>query len=128
MAKLCLQQEVLSPGFMRDVLAAIQPGDVHVTSSCSANFCVGVSSGGEIDIEFLAGWPGVWFFCEQLRQQCDLPLIVVRHGATRGGGMFFPLAATRLLAYQRYAEECCLALYPPTPSRASRSSNIRGWH
>ena len=97
-AKLCLQQEVLSPGFMRDVLAAIQPGDVHVTSSCSANFCVGVSSGGEIDREFLAGWPGVWFFCEQLRQQCDLPLIVVCHGATRGGGMFFPLAADVVLA------------------------------
>jgi enoyl-CoA hydratase/carnithine racemase len=50
-----------------------------------------VLQGGEIDVaHFLSAIGGYGAMLTSLLEQCDLPVLCLCHGATRGGGMLFP--------------------------------------
>ena len=94
-------EETLSADLMREVLAAVEPGRIHVFTSVCEHFNVGGSAGAD-KIESGAfvdgGTKGYADFYEQLVALCDLPIVTLCHGATRGGGMLFPAMADISLA------------------------------
>ena len=94
-------EETLSADLMREVLAAVEPGRIHVFTSACEHFNVGGSAGGN-KIESWAfvdgGTRGYADFYERLVASCDLPVVTLCHGATRGGGMLFPAIADISLA------------------------------
>ena len=81
-------EETLSADLMREVLATVEPGRIHIFTSACEHFNVGGSAGGDrikpgafVD----EGTKGYADFYERLVASCDLPIVTLCHGATRGG-------------------------------------------
>ena len=99
--KIELLEDTLTADLMREVLAAVEPGRIHVFTSACEHFNVGGSAGsGQLDAEAFVneGTKRYAEFCRQLQDACDLPIVTLCHGATRGGGMLFPAVADISLA------------------------------
>ena len=96
--RITLMQQTIDSTLVDEILEAIQPGRMHIITSACDNFCLGGSEGGEIDLNsFLSKVPKFGDLMTCL-SKCDMPTIVVCHGATRGGGMLFPGIADIVLA------------------------------
>ena len=92
-------QETLDADMVTDLTKALEPGRIHVFTCEGENFCVGASASGEIDMQtFLKGTAGFAALHKKLEECCELPIIVLCNGATRGGGMLFPNMAHVVIA------------------------------
>ena len=94
-----LLQDTLDDKVIQCIIDALEPGRIHIFSSACEHFCVGASASGAIDLgDFTDGLSDYARLHDALGEICDLPTVVLCHGATRGGGMIFPSAANIVLA------------------------------
>ena len=92
-------QETLNPQVILELQAALEPGHIHIFTSACENFCVGGSIDGDTDLEnFLTDLSGYADLHSKLKECCQVPIIVLCNGSTRGGGMLFPSMADVVLS------------------------------
>ena len=96
--RITLMQQTIDSTLVDEILEAIQPGRMHIITSACDNFCLGHSEGGEIDLNSFLSKISNFGDLMTCLSKCDMPTIVVCHGATRGGGMLFPGIADIVLA------------------------------
>ena len=87
-------QETIDENVIRELLGAVEVGRIHVFTSTCENFCVGASAGGDaINPDGFLQLITRFAELHTRLASLDLPIIVLCHGATRGGGMLFPAIA-----------------------------------
>ena len=78
-----LIQETIDGNMINCIVNALEAGRVHVITSECTNFCVGGSAAGVIDkSSFLNGLDGFKRLHDAFIERCDLPTVVLCHGAT----------------------------------------------
>ena len=77
-----LLQDTIDNAMFAEILAAVQPGRLHVFVSACDNFNVGASAGGKIDVaQFLDAIGGYGAMQQALAAKCDLPVLCLCHGS-----------------------------------------------
>ena len=91
-------QDSMDELFVEELISTLEPGRIHIFSSSCDNFCVGASAAGVVDpSEFIKNISKYEDLCARL-EMCELPIISICNGATRGGGMLFPAVSDIVLS------------------------------
>ena len=78
-----LMQETIDENMTNGIMNALETGRIHIFTSECTNFCLGGSAAGVIDkSSFLDGLNRFGQLHEALLKLCDLPTLVLCHGAT----------------------------------------------
>ena len=91
-------QETIDHECEAQLMAAIEPGRIHIFTSACKNFCIGASASGTIDVNTFLSGASKFAGLLSLLESCSMPIITLCHGATRGGGMLFPSIADVVVA------------------------------
>ena len=94
-----LLSNTVTDHMMHEILAAVEPGRLHVFTSACSDFCVGRPARAGVETEaFVDGIQESAKLLRALDARCDLPIVTLCRGATRGVGMVFAAVSDVVVA------------------------------